>query len=33
MIIVMATYLLFYEVCGLQYVGSTIDKFHFRWNS
>ena len=25
-------YLLFCKVCGLQYVGSTTDKFHFRQN-
>ena len=26
-------YLLSCKVCGLQYVGSTTDKFHFRWNN
>ena len=26
-------YLLSFKVCGLQYVGSTTDKFHFRWNN
>ena len=26
-------YLLSFKVCGLQYVGSTIDKFRLRWNN
>ena len=26
-------YLLSYKVCGLQYVGSTTDKFRFRWKN
>ena len=26
-------YLLSCKVCGLQYVGSTTDKFRFRWNN
>ena len=26
-------YLLFCKVCGLQYVGSTTDKFRLRWNN
>ena len=26
-------YFLFYNVYGRQYVGSTIDKFRFRWNN
>ena len=26
-------YLLCSKVCGLQYVGSTTDKFRFRWNN
>ena len=26
-------YLLSSKVCGLQYVGSTTDKFRFRWNN
>ena len=21
------------KVCGLQYVGSTVDRFHLRWNN
>ena len=26
-------YLLPCKVCGLQYVGSTADRFHLRWNN
>ena len=26
-------YLLSCKVCGLQYVGSTTDKFRLRWNN
>ena len=26
-------YLLSCKVCGLQYVGSTVDRFHLRWNN
>ena len=26
-------YILSSKVCGLQYVGSTTDKFRFRWNN
>ena len=24
---------MYYKVCGIQYVGSTADKFCFRWNN
>ena len=26
-------YLISCQVCGLQYVGSTVDRFHLRWNN
>ena len=26
-------YFLFCKVCGLQYVGSTVDRFRLRWNN
>ena len=26
-------YLFSCKACGLQYVGSTVERFHFRWNN